>query len=52
MGDVHLLKTEGRLLSAHEIAMLDAVRDVEAAVMAGQALSKVSNSHPHKICSI
>lgn len=32
MGDVHLLKTEGRLLSAHEIAMLDAVRDVEAAV--------------------
>lgn len=32
MGDVHLLKTDGRLLSAHEIATLDAVKDVEATV--------------------
>lgn len=32
MGDVHLLKTDGRLLSAHEIGMIDAVNEVEASV--------------------
>ena len=32
MGDVHLLQANGRLLSAHEIAALDGVKEVEATV--------------------